>query len=164
MTELLLSRSSDPVGLQVLVGIVSALLFYLLYYLFSGRKHNNEEQSVLSKVNEKEDNENKRTSSKKTSSQQVDSQEDIIRRFLRSKFDSVGKSILLTSNQNLPKREQYVNNSMKLDNYFIHDLVKEPGYDEIVKIANENGIDLNKIKQDEFKRAIEKYTDPLDYL
>lgn len=38
MLELLLSRSSDPVGMQVFVGVLSALLFWLLMTLFRKNK------------------------------------------------------------------------------------------------------------------------------
>ena len=89
--------------------------------------------------------------------------ENTVRKFVRDCFDNSCKEIVLSC-QGLPKREQYVKISHKIQDFYAINFRSLPGVEDMKKMANDNGINWDKLLDDEFKRAIEVYSDPLDFI
>lgn len=162
MINLLLSRSSDPVGIQVLVGVLCALIFWFFTSIFGKKKSSIDNDSdLLAKMSE-----NKKLydeSEKQSSKTDKSVIENTVRKFVRDSFDNSCKEIVLSC-QGLPKREQYVKISLKIQDFYAINFRSLPGVEDMKKMANDNGINWDKLLDDEFKRAIEVYSDPLDFI
>ena len=162
MINLLLSRSSDPVGMQVLVGIICALIFWFFASIFGKKKSSiNNDSDLLAKMSEnKKSYDESEKQSSKTDKSVI---ENTIRKFVRDSFDSACKEIVLSC-QGLPKREQYVKISLKIQDFYAIKFRSVPGVENMKKMANDNGINWDKLLDNELKRAIEVYSDPLDFI
>ncbi|MBR4592961.1 MAG: hypothetical protein IKO33_00055 [Bacteroidaceae bacterium] len=155
MGNVLAVNSSDPVGMQVLVGILSAILFGIFVSIFSKKKPSDQDDSdILLKIK-------RRLNSERS----IDN--DPVRKYVRKSFDEACVEIVLSC-QNLPKKDRYVEIGLRIDRFYLNfsnkKSVKESEYDEILKMAKDNNIDWEKLLEEELKRAYDIFNDPMDYI
>jgi hypothetical protein len=160
MINLLLSRSSDPVGVQVLVGMMSAFLFWLFFSFFNrGRAKSGDKTDSINNIYDKI----KKFDAKHSLPSKPEKVEDKVRVFLRKHLDNNCLDIVLSC-QDLPDDKMFTEIGMKIFDYYENGLKKEPDYEKMRQMALSNNIDWDKILEEEYERVMDIYEDPFDYV